>query len=154
MKEEVKVILSFGSNLFNRENYINQAIDSLCKNEDLKLIKKSSLLNNKAILYEAQPDFLNLIAIFQTTLTPTELLNLCQEVEKKLGRIYRFPKGPREIDIDILTYGQEIIETKELTIPHPGIWERNYLQVLLRELDVWEELVKIRKNLTLNRCNS
>ncbi len=154
MKEEVKVILSFGSNLFNRENYINQAIDFLCKNKELKLIKKSSLLNNKAILYEAQPDFLNLVAIFQTTLTPTELLNLCQEVEKKLGRVYRFPKGPREIDIDILTYGQEIIDTKELTIPHPGIWERNYLQTLLKELEIWEELVKIRKNLSLNRCYS
>lgn len=143
--KNVEIILSLGSNLGDREGYIYKAIDSLSENPKMRFLKRSSLLNNKAILFEDQPDFINALAIFETELDPFELLNFCQNIEKKLGRVFRFAKGPREIDIDILTYGKQNINENNLILPHPGIWERDYLRVLLQELNLWEVYSRSRR---------
>jgi 2-amino-4-hydroxy-6-hydroxymethyldihydropteridine diphosphokinase len=138
--EHVRVLISLGSNLGNREKYIDDAIIRLTNHPKLQFIRKTSLLENKAILYEDQPDFLNAIAEFRSTLSAELLLDLTQKIEQDLGRVFRFLKGPREIDIDILDFGGFHIQTDRITLPHPGIKDREYLFVLLQELGLWEEL--------------
>ncbi len=132
-------LLSIGSNLGNRENYLLNAINQLEQTPEIKILQKSPIIETKAILIEDQPDFLNAIIQISTNLSPLQLLHTTQSIEKKLGRIFRYSKGPREIDIDILTYSNQIIQTPELTIPHPGLLDRNFLHQLLDSIGIKKE---------------
>lgn len=144
MIQKNRVILGFGSNVGNRKLNIEKAIQKL-KEHYFEPIKISSLLETKAMIVENQPNFLNAIGIFLTHVSPFEVLEITQKIEKEVGRIYRFPKGPREIDIDILDYEHKTINSIHLILPHRSIWEREYQKKLLEELGIWKEFENFQR---------
>jgi len=130
------VLLSLGSNIEPKAEYLKKTIDSIHNEGYCKIIKISSVLKNPAILYKEQDDFLNQLIEIETILTPFQLLNYLKQLEIKIGRIHRFRYGPREIDIDILFYENLTINTENLIIPHPGVYDREYLKILLKEFEL------------------
>ncbi|WP_029523202.1 2-amino-4-hydroxy-6-hydroxymethyldihydropteridine diphosphokinase [Persephonella sp. KM09-Lau-8] len=128
-----KIFLALGSNIGNRQENINQAIKFL--STKILDIKQATIYESKAIGYENQPDFLNTAISGYTDLSPEELLKFIKQVEEQTGRIKRFRWGPREIDIDILFYGNLVLEKENLIIPHPRIHERDFVLKPLCDLE-------------------
>lgn len=126
-----RALISLGSNLGDRQNYLKLARQAILKEN--RILKESSELNNAALIITDQPDFLNQIIEIETTLSPEELLDFLKKTEKKLGRKSRERYGPREIDLDILDYEGIELSTHRLTLPHPGLKDRKYLHQLLAE---------------------
>lgn len=135
-KKQHYVLLSLGSNIEPKEEYLKKAIFFLQNDGFVEVIKTSLILKNSAILYTDQEDFLNQLVEVKTTLPPLELLYYVKSLEKILGRKERFRYGPREIDIDILFYDTTTIKTEELILPHPGVYDREYLKILFKEFDL------------------
>jgi 2-amino-4-hydroxy-6-hydroxymethyldihydropteridine diphosphokinase len=127
------VFLSLGSNLGNRERQLQGALGSL-EEEGVTVVMFSSVYRTEPLYVPEQPDFLNMVCQVRTELSAHELLQSCLRVERRLGRIRRVKKGPREIDIDILFFGQAIIEDDDLVVPHPLLYERNFVLVPLAEI--------------------
>ncbi len=88
--------------------------------------EQSSILETEPMGYVNQPKFLNMVIEFETELSPEELLHFCHEIEYQLKRVRTIPNGPRTIDLDILLYGNEVIKTAELIIPHPRLHLREF----------------------------
>lgn len=134
---EVEVYLLLGSNKGNRLKNIIGAIKQLKKvnSKELDILEFSSLYETQPEgVKEAQPYYLNMVVKCKTTFNPVELLNLLESIEKKLGRKNKGKKTSREIDIDILLFGDMILNTKKLKIPHPQITERKFVLHLLHEI--------------------
>lgn len=125
--------LGLGSNLGDREASLREALRKL-ESPDLRLIRVSSLYETEPVGYARQGWFLNLCAEVETTLFPKQLLQRTQRVEREMGRRRTIKDGPRVIDVDILLYGNAIIETKELQVPHPRYRERRFVLAPLAEL--------------------
>lgn len=102
--------------------------------EKIHIKAVSSIYETKPWGYQDQPDFLNQVVEGQADLTPTMLLNFLKRVEKKMGREVNFRNGPRIIDLDILLYGDRVVHTTRLNIPHPQIVERAFVLVPLTEI--------------------
>ena len=96
--------------------------------------KKSGVYETPPWGVEAQPRFLNACLLLETELAPEELLARLKEIERNIGRVERERWGPREIDIDILTCGGEVINCAELTVPHPSMRERAFVLVPLSDI--------------------
>ena len=128
------VYLSLGSNLGERADYLRRAREMISEHNGIQIQALSSVLENPALLFKEQHDFLNQILCIHTALAPRELLTFCKRIEEVLGRQKRIRYGPREIDVDILSYGDLKSDDPELTLPHPGLRDREYLRILLREL--------------------
>lgn len=126
-------MISIGSNLGNRLLYINQAIKSI-ENIPSKIISQSRILETKALEITNQPDFLNCIILIETALPPLDLLNILQQIETKIGRVKRYDKGPREIDLDILNYDDLVMDNERLTLPHHSIITRPFIKELMNDL--------------------
>jgi len=124
--------LSLGSNLGERDNNLRQALTLL--SEKVSVEEISSVYETEPVGYKEQPLFLNLVCRISTNLPPEELLLLAKEIEAKMGRMPSFPNSPRPIDIDILFYDNQIVETPNLTIPHPRLKERAFVLIPLAEL--------------------
>ena len=124
----MKVYLGLGSNLGDREGNLLQAC------ELLGCLEKSKIHETEPFGVLDQPKFLNMVCEIETELSPRELLLFVKNIEKKLGRKKREKWGPREIDIDILFYGDQIIDEPDLKIPHPGIKERDFVLKPLKEI--------------------
>jgi 2-amino-4-hydroxy-6-hydroxymethyldihydropteridine diphosphokinase len=126
--------LCLGSNLGKRKENLRQALISLSLEVNLEDV--SSIYETEPVGYEEQPLFLNLVCRISTNLPPEELLHLVKDIETKMGRV---PNGqidsPRLIDIDILFYNSEIMETENLTIPHPRLKDRAFVLIPLAEID-------------------
>ena len=120
------VFLGLGSNRGDRKKNILKAIKLLEKSGQ-KVLRLSSLRETKPYGYKKQKKFLNAVVKLKTKLLPSELLELCKKIEKKIGRTKSFCWGPREIDIDILFFGKEVINNKKLTIPHSDLHNRNFV---------------------------
>ncbi|MDP2642632.1 MAG: 2-amino-4-hydroxy-6-hydroxymethyldihydropteridine diphosphokinase [Candidatus Peregrinibacteria bacterium] len=127
-----KAYLSLGSNLGDRDDFLKKAISAIKKTE--KIIKKSKIYETSPVGHKDQGDFLNMVIKIETLLTPQKLLEKLMEIEKKLGRERRIKNGPRTIDIDILTFGNTIVDEPNLKIPHPRMHERKFVLVPLMEL--------------------
>jgi len=127
------VYLSLGSNLGDREKYLHKAISRL---EGLGVIKQvSAFYETQPVEVQGeQPWFLNCALAMETELMPLDFLNRMLGVERSMGRIRAAPKGPRTIDIDILFFGNEVLETPELTIPHPAMRHRRFVLAPLAEI--------------------
>jgi 2-amino-4-hydroxy-6-hydroxymethyldihydropteridine diphosphokinase len=82
-----------------------------------------------------QPDFVNAVLEIYTSMTPLDLLTTCKDIEREMGREESERWGPRLIDIDILTYGDEVVQNEELTIPHLGLHQRSFVLYPLADLD-------------------
>ena len=132
----MKIVLAFGSNLGDREEFILAAY-RLLEEELGELIKKSSFIETSAWGFESDNSFINSVAEFETKKTPYEALEICNKIEKELGR-QRNPlhKGyqNRTIDIDILFYEDIVLDTATLKIPHPLIAERDFVLTPLKEI--------------------
>ena len=130
--ESVVAYLGLGSNLGNRQDNLDRALDFL--SQRLRIEKVSSVYDTEPVGNINQPRFLNMVCQVYTRLAPSELLTLAKGIEKKLGRIFGKPNAPRPIDIDILFYGDQVIETPELIIPHPRLTERAFVLIPLDEI--------------------
>ena len=128
----MQVYLGLGSNLGDREGNLVMGIEHLARKVVIEQV--SSLYETEPVGYHDQPWFLNAIVKGSTELDPWELLHFIKEVESDLGRVSSFPYGPRSIDIDILLYADRVIQTTELTIPHPRLAERAFVLVPLVEI--------------------
>ena len=129
---QVKAYLGLGSNLGDRQLNLVKAIELLAQWVHIEQL--SSLYETEPVGYREQPHFLNAVCQLTTSLTPEELLALAKHVEAALGRMPSFPNAPRPIDIDILFYGNRVINSPQLTIPHHRLEERAFVLVPLAEI--------------------
>lgn len=129
------VYISLGTNVGNRENYLKEAIEELGHHPSIEVQIVSSIYETDPVGYLDQPNFLNLVVKIFTNLTPQELLEVTQTIENKLGRKREIRWGPRTMDLDILLYNQENVETDQLRIPHPRMFERSFVLIPLKEIN-------------------
>ncbi len=127
------VYLGLGSNVGNREEMLQRAIDRLHSRE-LRIVRVSSVYETEPQGRRNQRWFLNLVAEARTDLFPRQLLGRIAKIEQELGRRRMLANGPRTIDIDILFFGGFVVETPALTIPHPRIAERRFVLAPMVEL--------------------
>ncbi len=126
------VYLSLGSNLGDREANLRSAIAAL---DALgKVTAVSSLYETEPVEFRAQPWFLNCAVAMETELMPKQFLARVQAIEQQLGRRRVQPKGPRTIDVDILLFGNSVVDTPALVIPHPAMHERRFVLEPLAEI--------------------
>jgi len=128
----VAVYLGLGANLGDRQSNLLRAIELL--SQKVRIEKRSSLYETEPVGYDQQPRFLNAVCRVSTSLSPEELLAVAKDIEAALDRRPGFPDAPRPIDIDILFYGDRVIESSQLTIPHPRLEERAFVLVPLAEI--------------------
>lgn len=128
------VFLGLGSNVGDRENQLKEAIRLLDEQSGIKVVKVSSFYETEPVGYVDQPDFLNLCVEIQTELSPKAVLERGLAIEQQLHRVRKERWGPRTLDIDILLYGDQIIEEQDLTIPHPRMTERAFVLIPLQEI--------------------
>ena len=127
------VYLCLGSNLGERETNLCQALALLSLKANLEQV--SSIYETEPVGYRDQPRFLNLVCRLTTDMPPGELLRFAKDIESRLGRVPGRQKNtPRVIDIDILFYGDTIMETPDLTIPHPRLKDRAFVLIPLNEI--------------------
>jgi 2-amino-4-hydroxy-6-hydroxymethyldihydropteridine diphosphokinase len=131
MTEPVTVYLGLGSNMGDRGGNLDRALDLL--SQRMRLGKVSSVYDTDPVGNTNQPRFLNMVCQAFTRLAPEGLLALAKGIESKMGR-YGQSGDPRPIDIDILLYDEEVVETPELVIPHPKIAQRAFVLVPLAEI--------------------
>ena len=129
--EKVLAYLSLGSNMEDRQGNLERAIDLL--SQRLKVTSVSSVYDTEPVGDINQPRFLNLVCQVNTRLAPEALLALAKGIESKLGRIGK-SGAPRPIDIDILFYGDQVMNMPGLAIPHPRLAERAFVLVPLAEI--------------------
>lgn len=131
----MKAYIGLGSNLGDREGQIRAALEAIADLPDTDLVRVSSLYDTEPAGEVDQPNFLNAAALLDTELEPRQLLWNLLLIEKRLGRVRTQPWGPRTIDLDLLLYGDEIVEEDDLRVPHPEIIRRSFVLVPLVELD-------------------
>ncbi len=124
--------LSLGSNLGNRAGNLRQAIE--CLGDVGEVIRVSSLYETEPVEVTEQPSFLNCAVAMNTEADPEELMADLLAIERKMGRIRSFSKGPRLIDIDILLFGSEIHKSAGLTLPHPAMHLRRFVLAPMAEI--------------------
>ena len=127
--------IGLGSNLKDPKAQIKKALDSLNENNETKLINASSYYESKPLLDIPGPNYINAVCKIETKLSAINLLNLCQEIEDNQQRVRELKWGSRTIDLDILLYGQQVISSERLSIPHPEITNRAFVLVPLYEID-------------------
>ncbi|WP_412096017.1 2-amino-4-hydroxy-6-hydroxymethyldihydropteridine diphosphokinase [Bacillus sp. PS06] len=127
--------ISLGSNIGDRSHYLDEAVKFLQFEEHIEVVEVSSIYETAPVGYVEQDSFLNMVIKVNTSLTPLDLLKVIQEIENELGRKREIRWGPRTIDLDILLYNNENIETEKLIIPHPRMKERAFVLVPLMEID-------------------
>lgn len=127
-----RVFIGLGSNLGDRLGFLNRAIKSLLP--EVSPLRSSHVYQTPPWGFTDQPQFLNQVVEAQTDLEPEELLKKLKQIERKLGRIETIRYGPRCIDLDILFYGNAIIQSESLIIPHPLLAERTFVLVPMNEL--------------------
>ena len=131
-----RLYLSLGTNLGNKEENLTRAIENLSLVLG-KCVSQSSFIETAPWGFESENSFLNCAVAFDTHLAPLELLDATERIEHELGRMYKSHGGhysDRIIDIDILLYGNEIIESDRLTIPHPLMHKRDFVLQPMAEI--------------------
>jgi 2-amino-4-hydroxy-6-hydroxymethyldihydropteridine diphosphokinase len=127
------IYLSLGTNLGNRVENLDAVKKELIR--EVTILSCSPIYETEPWGYLDQPDFLNQVLAVETELSPVELLEFIKKVEKKIGRKPNFRYGPRIVDIDILLYGDRIIQDQDLVIPHPSLRERAFVLIPLADLN-------------------
>lgn len=130
----VTCYIGIGSNLGDRQSYIDRAISALNSCKGIKVLKVSSIYETDPVSDIQQDKFLNGVVKIDTSLKPKALLEELNRIEESLGRTRILKNAPRTIDLDILYYGCEKIKVKGLEIPHPRIQDREFVLRGLREL--------------------
>ncbi len=130
----IRVFLSLGANLGDRRAKIREALGEIDRLEATRLVQMSSLYDTDPVGDIEQPNFLNLVALVETDLGPRQLLWHVKLIERRLGRQPSRRFGPRTVDIDILLYGESVIDDPDLVVPHPRLTERAFVLVPLAEV--------------------
>ena len=130
----VQAYLGLGSNIGDRKQQLLKAIDLIGNIKGIKVTKQSSIYETAPIGYPDQPNFLNLCLEIETELSPQQLLKHCLDIEQQLHRVREIRWGPRTLDIDILLYSDDIIETDNLSVPHPRMQERAFVLIPLNDI--------------------
>ena len=128
-------VLSLGSNLGDSQKILKDAISDIKSVKEISSFKLSPFYRTKPVGFKDQDDFINLACSFETTLKPLDLLHKMQELEQKYKRVRLFKNGPRTLDIDLITYGETVLNTSELTIPHPRMHERAFVLAPLKDIE-------------------
>ncbi|MDN4608825.1 2-amino-4-hydroxy-6-hydroxymethyldihydropteridine diphosphokinase [Sporosarcina highlanderae] len=126
--------LSIGSNIGDRLHHLTKAVRALHAHDRIEVTAISSIYETEPVGYTDQANFLNLVLRLETSLNPFELLDVCQGIENDLGRVRDVRWGPRTVDLDILLYNNDNIESENLTVPHPRMDERAFVLVPLLEI--------------------
>lgn len=118
----VRAFLGLGSNLSDRLEYLRAALAAIGNGSSLAVARVSRIYETEPVEVESeQPEYLNCVAEVECELPVLELLRFCQGVEAALGRDRKGEKLPRTVDVDILLFGDEVVDLPELTVPHPGV---------------------------------
>ena len=137
----MNLIISTGSNIGERESYLIEAKNKLASL--YKLVEESNIYESPAVDYLNQPDFLNQVLSFELPKqNPSSVMLQLLEIEKEMGRKRDIDKGPRTIDLDILFWGLEALNSPQLTTPHPRLFERSFIVLPLKELAVFPVLAE------------
>lgn len=138
-KQTVRCYLGLGGNLTNElgtpVQHIHQAVASLAEHDDITHVRLSSLYASKPMGPQDQPDFVNAVVEIDTSLSAFQLLALCQQLEQNAQRLRLRRWGERSLDVDVLLYGDQHIAAATLSVPHPGMRERNFVLIPLLELN-------------------
>jgi len=129
-----RVWIGLGSNLADPENQIRLAIDLLHQHEQINVVSRSSLYRSDPMGPPDQPEYINAVVAVETTLQPTELLDAAQAIENDSGRVRKERWGARTLDLDLLIFGDVIMNTDRLVLPHPGIASRSFVLIPLLEI--------------------
>ncbi len=143
-----KVYIALGSNIQPRLTYLDQAIEQLAKHDQIVIKGQSSIYETDPVGFVEQEQFLNMVIEVETDLGPNSLLSICQSIEGNLGRKREVRWGPRTIDLDILVYNQENIETERLILPHPRLHERAFVLIPLAEINPFLYIARLDQNIT------
>lgn len=127
--------ISLGSNMGDRLSHLKDALDELHKDKRISIKKISSIYETDPVGYTNQGKFLNIVAKLETEYEAEQLLRKCLQVELQLGRERKIRWGPRTVDLDILLYNQDNIETDDLSVPHPRMHERAFVIIPLLEIE-------------------
>lgn len=128
------VFIGLGSNLGEPRVQMREALGRLLSLDGVSLVAISSLYRSEPVGLEDQPWFLNAVAWVRTGMTPRELLNAFQGIEKQMGRVRLMPMGPRVIDLDLLLVGERAIQEEGLDVPHPRMHQRRFVLEPLVEI--------------------
>lgn len=131
---EVTSYLGLGSNLGNRIKNLEIVILALSKHSNIQVTASSSFYETEPVGYKEQKWFVNQVIQIKTSLSPTDLLEAIQKMEECFGRRRTIRWGPRTVDIDILLYGDLIMNNSSLSIPHPHLAKRRFVLVPLAEI--------------------
>lgn len=134
MAGETRVFFGLGSNMGDKERTLQEAVRLLEAACGIQVLRSSSLYETDPVGYVEQDVFYNLVLEADVTLPPQNLLEETQRIEQQLGRTRDIRWGPRTVDIDILLYGEQQVDTEGLCIPHPRMIERAFVLVPLAEL--------------------
>ncbi|HUP96716.1 MAG TPA: 2-amino-4-hydroxy-6-hydroxymethyldihydropteridine diphosphokinase [Usitatibacter sp.] len=134
-----RAAVALGSNLDDPEAQVRRGFDEIAALPGTTLLARSRLYRTAPVGYVDQPDFVNACALVETALAPRKLLDELLSIEKRHGRTREFPNGPRTLDLDIVMYGDQVVEGPGLNIPHPRAHERMFVLVPLYE--VWPDAV-------------
>ena len=129
----MRIILGLGSNMGDREGHLRQAFASLQQHR-IAVLRSASLYLTEPRDFTDQPWFINTVAEVDTKQDARQLLDCCLQIEREAGRIRNQSRGPRPIDLDILFYGDQTIQTPNLIVPHPRYAERRFVLAPLAEI--------------------
>lgn len=130
-----RAYLGIGGNIGDRKANIEGAIEILSSSDSIEVTKVSSLYETEPVGYTDQDWFMNVVVEIETTLSPYELLEYCQNIENELKRVRLIRWGPRTIDVDVLVYEGYESDAEDLTVPHPRMTERAFVMVPLYEIN-------------------
>lgn len=129
-----RAFIALGSNLQDPAAQVTRAFDRIAELPETRLIRRSSLYRTAPVGYDNQPDFINAAAEVATELPALELLRALLALESSFGRERPFPNAPRVLDLDLLLYDDLVMQTPELTLPHPRMHERGFVLYPLAEI--------------------
>ena len=141
MSSGKRIVIAFGSNLGDREDYIRRAIDLV--GEDVMIEKISTIIETDPVGGPEQGRYLNGVLIGTSELSAEELMSRLLEIELTLGRVRTVQNGPRTIDLDLIDYDGVEMDTPLLTLPHPRAHQRSFVIVPWAELDPTATLVGV-----------
>ena len=128
------ILIGLGSNMGEREQNLQQALGMLEADSSIRIEKISSIYETAPFGVMDQDDFLNMVVAVETELSPENLLQKCLGVENAMGRVRSRHWGPRIIDLDLLFYDAVQMQTNNLTLPHPGIGQRAFVLIPMRDV--------------------
>ncbi len=131
----VTAYLGLGSNLGDRLGNLQRAVDLLDAEAGIHIVATSRVWETDPVGGPDQPDYLNVVALLETELTPHALLSAAGRVETALGRVREVRWGPRTIDVDLLLVGDAVVDDADLVVPHPRMLDRAFVLLPLLELD-------------------